>query len=178
MWVTLFLYNLKHFILWPWNLSLLHLHNTYSTGEYKWIVYSVSYQTSILCKFQYLCLYKLFITPCFVLSLTATDSQSGLFRIDSSSGRINTDASLNTFNDTYINLWVEATDNGGKSARTVVRITVLRLEIKMGGFFLPLERLIITTFSKSELMEIFYERQTLQYLNYQFCCSRKDYVND
>ena len=56
----------------------------------------------------------------------ATDSLSSLFRIDDSTGRITTDALLNTFNETNINLWVEATDEGGKSARTVVRITVLR----------------------------------------------------
>lgn len=57
---------------------------------------------------------------------TATDGHSELFRIDRETGTIYTTSPVSSFNRTDVTLWIEATDNGGKSGNGVVRVTVVR----------------------------------------------------
>lgn len=58
--------------------------------------------------------------------LTATGSHSNLFRIDSNTGSIYTNSPLTSFNDTEVTLWIEATDNGGKSGNGIAIVNVIR----------------------------------------------------
>lgn len=47
--------------------------------------------------------------------------------MDSDSGRITTNGTLSSFDESLVTLWVEAKDEQGAIANTVVRITVIRL---------------------------------------------------
>jgi len=65
------------------------------------------------------------ISVCLIIA--ATDNLSTFFTMDSNSGRITTNGTLSSFDESSVTLWVEAKDEQGAIANTVVRITVIRL---------------------------------------------------
>lgn len=56
----------------------------------------------------------------------ASDILSEKFDMDPTTGRITTNALLTSFDDTVVNVWVEARDEQGSTGATVVRITIFR----------------------------------------------------